>query len=535
MTELKIEELTTEQKIGLVMTGIIRPLGPTDKYESFEENLEFTLELIRKRSLGAVFLPNWLENRDEIIAKIKEAADYPILIPTDAEGGLGDYKIGRHNAIGMTGNEDLAYTFGKVTAITARQMGYNVIFAPLLDMQKGWGVCEANTRSLGSDKYKVTALAKAIARGLHDGGVLTAGKHYPGADNPLHIDSHMAESYSELTKEELLDYNLYPYLELMKEDLLDGIMTSHNRLVNVDPEYPVTISKKCIDIIREQGFDGFAITDALDMMGIKAKFGDTRVKGMCTAAGNDLILPWFSTAKAYKDMTDCYNEGIITDERLDEAVRRVLAAQKKVIEMMTPKYTEITPEDASEFSRINTESVYAKADDGLDIAISRDKKHYFVMMVHNTSEVSDLGKVSVDTFTNGWYFPSRITAKLEELFPNSTVRAIHQFPTPYQNNRVLQESLEYDDVIYITFAESPAYAGCDNLTHRIVSLITAMRYNDRISTVVHFGNPFVLEELPHIPRILVGGISTNNIDATLEVLAGKRPAKGVLTYDVNFK
>lgn len=534
MKELKFEELTTAQKLGMVMAGIIRPLKPTDNYESFDENLEYTLELIRNHSLGAVWIPPAIPRREEAIAKVKEAADYPILIMTDVENGLGEYRIGRHNAIGMADKEELAYTFGKVTAITARQMGYNVVCAPVLDMQNKWGATGTNIRSLGCDKYRVAELAKAEAEGLRDGGVLRIGKHYPGGDNPLRVDSHMAERYSEMTKEELLDYSLYPYLELMKDDLLDGIMTAHCKFANIDSEYPASLSKKVIDIIREQGFEGVAITDALDMMGIKAKFGDTRSKGMCVQAGNEFILPWFSTAKAYRDLTDCYNEGIITDERLDEAVRRILAAQKKVLEM-TPKYTEITDDDATQFARINNESVHARVDEGLDIAIPCDKKYFFVMLVHNESEINDMGKVSVDTFTNGWYFPTRVAAKIEELFPNSYVRPIYQFPTNHQNCNVLQDSLGYDDVIFITFAEAPAYTGSDNLTHRIVALIKAMQYSDRISTVVHFGNPFVLEELPHIPRILMGSVGADNIDAALEVLAGKREAKGVLTYDVNFQ
>lgn len=534
MKELEFGSLSTSQKLGMVLTGIIRPLKPTDNYESFDENLEYTLELIKNHSLGAVWVPPTIKRREEVIEKIKKTADYPILIITDAESGLGDHVIGRHNAIGMADREDLAYTFGKVTAVTARKMGYNTVCAPVLDMQSAWGACGTNIRSIGCDKYRVTELARAEAMGLRDGGVLRVAKHYPGGDNPLRIDSHMAERVSYMTKEELVDYSLYPYLELMRDGLLDGIMTQHTKYVNIDPDYPGTLSKKVIDIIREHGFDGFSITDALDMMGIKAKFGDTRAKGMCIAAGNEFILPWFSTVKAYKDLTECYNEGIITDDRLDEAVRRILEAQHKVFEMETT-HTEITDKDIKDFDKINRDSVCAITDDGFDIAIPCDKKYFFVVLVHNESEISDMGKVSVDTFTNNWYFPAKITEKLETLFPNSTVRAIHQFPTNHMNCNVLQDSLPYDDVIFITFAESPAYAGADNFTHRIQALINAMQMTSRISTIVHFGNPFVLEELPHIPRMLLGSVSSASIDAAIDVLAGKHTAKGKLTYDVKFK
>ena len=531
MKELKMEELSVKQKLGMVLCEVIRSTGD---YENFDKRLEDILERIRNHSLGAVWVIPRIDRREEVMKKIHEAADYPILIFTDAESGLGEYTIGRANALGVTGSEELAYMFGKVTALTARKMGYNVVCCPVLDMVTDWRVTSANVRSLGSDKYQVAKLAAAEAQGLHDGGVLTVAKHYPGGALKLNVDTHMVESSSETTKEELLEYHLYPYLELMKRDLLDGIMTSHKKLINIDPEYPATLSKKVINIIREQGFDGFSITDALNMMGIKAKFGDTTVNGMCVEAGNDLILPFSTDGMVYKHLCDCYDEGIISDERLDEAVRRVLEAQHKVLSR-TPKFTEITQEDIETFDRVNRDGIYARVDEGLEVPISRDGKHFFVVLAKNGTDIADDGKVAVDTFTNAWYNPARIMEKLEKLFPNSAVRAIYQFPTPAQNMGVLEHSLGYEDVIFITYAEAPAFVGTDHLTRRVVALINALQMSGRISTVAHFGNPYVLEELLHIPRLIIGGVSPDSINAGLDVLAGNYPAKGVLTYDVNFK
>ena len=66
-------------------------------------------------------------------------------------------------------------------------------------------------------------------------------------------------------------------------------------------------------------------------------------------------------------------------------------------------------------------------------------------------------------------------------------------------------------------------------------MIEAMQITEKISTIIHFGNPYALENLPHIPRILIGSLSEKTTMTTLEVLAGNYPAKGTLTYDVNFK
>ena len=95
--------------------------------------------------------------------------------------------------------------------------------------------------------------------------------------------------------------------------------------------------------------------------------------------------------------------------------------------------------------------------------------------------------------------------------------------------------MPYDDVVLITYYETAAYIGRECLTSRIISLIDALQVTNRVSTVVHFGNPYVLCELAHIPRILIGTGSIDGVDAMFDVMSGRYPAKGVLTYDVTFE
>jgi len=523
MKELKFEELSLNQKLGLVYTATIS--GRTAP-----ENVEFVFDLIKNHSLGAIWIQWNNPDAEKLVKRVKETADYPILIFTDAENGIADYKVGKHNAIGCTGSEELAYTFGKVTGVTAKKMGYNVICDPVLDIKtNGW------SRSLGSDKHRLAKLAAAEARGIHDAGVLTCVKHYPSGVDLEDMDSHLVEPESVQTKEELLDYSLYAYLELMKEDLIDGIMTGHHRFSSIDPNAPASLSKPVIDIIREQGFNGFMITDALCMMGILAKFGRVECKGLAIAAGNDFALPYDGETKyTYDCICKCYDDGIITDDVLDTAVKRVLDAHHKVYLMQEPKYTELTDDDLEKFSRINKDSVYVKVDEGITTTLPRDGRHYFVLMIRNETAIGQAGGVAVDTFSNGWLYHEKVTAKIKELFPNSDVELIYQFPIQGQMGRVASK-MGYDNIVFMTFTEFLAYTGTEHLTRRIVTLIDAMQRTNRISTLIHFGNPKVLEELPHIPRIIFGGVSEESIDTCLEVLAGEYEPKGVPTYDVKLK
>lgn len=531
MRELRLEELTTKQKLGMVtIATLFTYLTPEEQ----EKQLDYVLELVKQHAVGAVWVNYDIDNLDaakEKIDKIKAAADYPILIMCDAESGFGHNLIGKHNALGMIDSEDAAYIFGKVTAVNAHKIGYNVVCNPILDMARGKCACGTNIRSIGSDKEQVAKLAIAEARGMHDSGILTVAKHYPGEGSDGSIDSHMAEAFSLLSEEELIDYNLYPYLALMREGLLDGIMTRHERYANIDPDYPASLSQKVINVIRNQGFDGFSITDALVMGGVVSKFGKDRCVGLSIGNGNDISLAWKEdNREAYNAMCKSYDEGIISDERLDEAVSRIIEAQHKTL--VQPQFTEITEKDLADFDSINRDSVFAKIDEGIPTSLSRDGKHYFAILTETTVDINN--RIEVDTFSRDWYDPLKISDRLKELFPNSEFTMISQFPSATENMRVIEDSYGCEDIVFITFFRSAAYLGRESFTPRIISLMEALQMTNRISTVVHYGNPYVFEDIPHIPRIIIGTCSPDNNIYTLDVLAGEYPAKGKLTYDVKF-
>lgn len=524
MKELKLSELTTKQKLGMTLVARV-----------YDGNIDYVVEQIKAHSLGGAWITQGEKNRDALMKAVKDAADYPILIMCDVEHGFDEYTIGRHNALGCAGSEELAYVFGKVTAVSAAKAGYNCVWNPVLDMPTTNYVCGGVIRSLGSDKYKVTALAKAEARGLHDGGLLAMAKHFPGkGGESARIDTHMGEAVTSVSKETVVDYYLYPYRELMKEGLLDGIGTGHIRFLDIDPEYPASLSKKVNDLIRDEGFDGLAMTDALDMMGVRARYGRHDTCAMALAAGNDMPLPFFPDHDtAYESLCECYEAGMVTEERLNEAVRRVLEAQHKTL--TPPKFTELTDEDIALFHRINTDSVYRRVDDGISPTLDADGRYFFALLTETPLDLESHGKVAVETFTNDWYNPVLLAEKIKENFPNSTVYPITQFPSSPENKALLHASIGYDSVIFVTFTKTLTYVGTECLTSRITSLINAMRMTDHVSTVVHFGNPFVLEDLSHIPRVLIGTTSTESSLAAIDVLAGKYPALGVMTYDVKLK
>ncbi|MBQ4145866.1 MAG: hypothetical protein IJD36_04475 [Clostridia bacterium] len=526
MKELKFEELTLKQKLGMVYTAFL------NSWAKSEDNEEFIFELIKERALGAVWIQQGFRDDVEMLKKVNELADYPIIICTDAESGMktpeGDFLVGRHSAVSNAGDLKYAYAFGKVSGTLARKMGYNMICAPILDIKNG------NIRSFGADKERVAEVGVAVAKGYKDSGILPLAKHYPGGDNPHEIDPHMTAKITYLTKEELIEDTLYPYVKLMENDLLDGIMSGHEICRNIDPKNPASMSKDVMNIIRELGFEGLAMTDALCMMGVKALYSDVEAEGYAIAAGNDTILPFSGNSrKDFSDLCEAYENGLFKEEDLNTAVKRVLATQHKILSLKDD--AKITDEEMENFMNIDKKGIYQRLDEGVPKSISRDGNHYFAVMVRCDANLGTDGKVDVDTYNSSWFYPEKIEKKIKELFPNSKIDFYQEFPSQAQNVTILNNSLGCDQTIFVTFTEPLSFTGKEYLTRRLISLISAMQMTDRVTGLIHFGNPTVLGDLPHIPRIILGSQSQTAVETAFGVLAGEYEAEGVLSCEVSFK
>ena len=159
MKELDRASLTTEQKLGLLLCANLSPAHG-------DRDADDAIEMIREHRLGAVWISFAQKNRDELIARVREAADYPILIMCDAENGHPGYTIPAAIALSAANErEEYAYAFGRITATCRARCGYNVICSPVLDRATQNAPCGAMTRPISPKKETVARLAAAICRG----------------------------------------------------------------------------------------------------------------------------------------------------------------------------------------------------------------------------------------------------------------------------------------------------------------------------------------------------------------------------------
>ena len=457
------------------------------------------------------------------IKDFREAADYPLLILTDMEQG---YTLSGHQTVpfltlAACNNSEYTKAFAALTARDAKAAGYTGCWGPILDILEGNGPASVSRKSSDTPEG-ATSFARDIASVYASYNFESTGKHYPGGKYDLTLDTHLAEGTCSKSEEELLAFDLVPYFNLWKEELLPSIMTRHCVYPKIDPTRPASLSKKVIDIMRSRGYDGLIYTDSLAMMGIMQKYGEAESMALALEAGNDVIIPNCrrTVKELYDMMMDNYNRGLISDERLDDAVRRILETAEKFDREPENPYP--VPENIDEIlSSIARDSITALCDDGVDAKIDPDTRRLFIVMTDMNYD-----GVSQEIALGKWYSPVRVINAIKERFKNSEVVTIPEYADARDNERVMYTATNYNEVVLVTFCTTGAYLGTDCLTRRAEALANAAIHTGKVSAVVHFGNPLALENLYHVPRRIFGYLAPEAQIYAFDVLAGNIPARG---------
>lgn len=524
---LKIEDMTVEQKIGMVFCA--RKFG--------EEDIEFIIELIKNHALGCIQFP---AGCDDIIHRILSAADYPILVFNDTEMGFPVSDLPKIPLMSLSAcnNNEYYRAFAKGIVRDAKKNGFNGTWGPVIDILLRDGPNSVHRR-FSDDPQKVAQCAEEIAKVFKQNHYLSTGKHYPGKGNRKSLgdgpsfDGHMTTVFSIATEQDITEYSLQPYMHLLEKDLLPCVMVGHDSYPNIDPEYPASLSKKIIDIIRNKGFDGVMFTDSFAMMSVLHKYGEENVYGMAIAAGNDIILPNYRTPvrESYGMLLQNFKDGMFSEERLNEAVRRVLAAQEFVSQ--TPEApTEFTEHDEELLNNVARDCITAVTEDGVSAALDQiDNKDRLFVIVTENSDNQETG-IPEEIDVARWYYPGEIAEKIRKEFPGAGIEFIPEFSGQKDNERVLLAAAHYKDVVCISFCTTTCYLGTDALTKRTEAVVNCLINSKKASTVVHFGNPYALKTILPVSRKIFGYMMTKSQLHAIDVLAGKIEAKGELPYDI---
>ncbi|MFJ6796580.1 glycoside hydrolase family 3 protein [Streptomyces sp. NPDC091268] len=303
-------------------------------------------ELVARHHLGGIIYFAWAHNTRtprqvaELSAGLQRAAGatgagVPLLISTDQEHGIiarigkpatllpGAMALGAQYA--GTGSASQARRAARIAGVELAAMGVRQDYAPVADVNVNPANPVIGVRSFGADPRAVAALVAAQVRGYQGTGVAATAKHFPGHGD-TETDSHVGlpvMRHSRARWEELDE----PPFRAAVEAGVDAVMTAHIVFPALDPSGdPATLSRPIVTgILRERlGFRGVVVTDALDMAGVRQKYGDDRIPVLALKAGCDQLLNPPDLGLAVRSVLAAVESGELPRARIEESVLRIL-------------------------------------------------------------------------------------------------------------------------------------------------------------------------------------------------------------------
>ena len=265
----------------------------------------------------------------------EEITGLPMFISVDEEGGKvariaknSNFSVETFSdmrSIGDSGDTAKAYEVGNTIGAYLNQYGFNLDFAPDADVLTNPDNQVIGTRSFGIDPYVVSEMTQLVVKGLEDNQVYACLKHFPG-HGATSGDTHAGYAYTDKTLDELMQSELVPFSNGIQNGV-HFIMVSHIAAPQVTGDnLPASLSPYMIQtVLREQmGYDGIVITDAMNMGAISDHYGSADATVRAVNAGADIVLMPKDFVSAYQGVLNAVENGTISTDRIDEAVRRIL-------------------------------------------------------------------------------------------------------------------------------------------------------------------------------------------------------------------
>ncbi|MFL6204333.1 MAG: glycoside hydrolase family 3 N-terminal domain-containing protein [Acidimicrobiales bacterium] len=313
-----------EERAGLVL--VVGLPGVTDADDPLVDELA-------DAGVGGVMLrdENILDEDQatELVDGLRARLGEHLLVAIDDEGGrvsaMGalDEPIRSARTLARLGPDETE-AFATELGDLAASIGVDWVFAPVADLDDGDAQGVIGDRSFGSDAAEVSDLASAFAEGLHAAGQAVTVKHFPGHGGSG--DPHLGGAVDDSSLSELEAADLIPFGVLIDEGA-EAVMVNHVSYPLIWGDRPASLVPDVYERLREEGFDGVAITDAIGMGAVHARWGFDVAPGMAIAAGADAVLvtQGDQVSVLRQGLVDAVRAGSLDEARLDEAAGRVLA------------------------------------------------------------------------------------------------------------------------------------------------------------------------------------------------------------------
>lgn len=331
----QLSGMSIDEKIGqMVMSGV-------DGYNLGDN----TVRMIKDYHVGGfIILGENVKNANQLLRLVNSLKNAnsknktPLFLSLDQEGGRIDRmppefkRLPTNLQIGKIGVSRFSYAMGGILSDELNAFGFNMDFAPVLDINSNPNNPVIGDRSFGDDPDLVTRLGIQTMNGIKSGNIIPVAKHFPGHGDTS-VDSHKGLPSVNSDMQRLKNFELIPFAAAVKNNA-DAVMVAHILLKKIDPKYPASMSKAIItDVLRgDMKFDGVVITDDMTMGAISQNYdiGDAAV--VSVQAGADIVLVchvYENELSAVNALKRAVRDGSLTERRIDESVYRILKLKSK--------------------------------------------------------------------------------------------------------------------------------------------------------------------------------------------------------------
>lgn len=538
--ENTVKNMSTDEKVGQLFFVIGQ-----------DENKVDIKEFIKKYQPGGMmYRPDAAEKIKREIATAQNTSKIPMFFAANLEsGGNGIVSEGTWfgNPLQMAATDDprSAYELGNVSGEEAVQVGNNMSFAPIVDIDNNFRNPIMNTRTFGSDKNRVIRMADAQVKGLEDNKIIPVIKHFPG-DGVDDRDQHLVSSVNSLSADDWMNSYGEIYHHLIDAGI-PSVMIAHimqpawERKLEPGIEdkdlRPASSSKLLINgLLRNVlKFNGLAITDATPMIGYNAAMARKDLLPATINAGIDMILFNKNIDEDYRFIHEAIDNGTLSMERVDEAVTRILGTKLAQGIMNTKgELTLLPPKEINLHSDEHKKLAEAVAKKSVTLVKDRDQLLPLTPKKYPRVRLVVLGDSDDGGFKEGGHVTQAFKNVLEKegfkvtLFDRKNLDFHEMF-----EEGVEDMEKKFDLAFYVANVETASNQTTTRLDWIHLMAADSPWYMKSIPTVfVSTANPYHLYDIPNVSTFINAYTGNQaSIDAIMRKVTGKEKFEGKSPVD----
>ena len=508
-------QLSFDEKIGQLFMVMAFSEQGKEHFDAISKNID------ENKIGGVIFSLGGPLGQTDWLNRFQKKSKIPLLIGMDAEWGVA-MRLDSVQAfpwnmtLGAIQDDKLVQAVGYRIGEQAKRLGIHINFAPSVDINTNPKNPIIGNRSFGEDKVNVAQKGIAFMNGMHEAGVLSSAKHFPGHGDTA-TDSHLGLPSINFSSERIDEVELYPFKKIIQAGV-SSVMVAHLDIPALDAGIPSSLSQKTVQVLLQDSlkFKGLVITDALNMKGasgISPKYG---IDVAAFLAGNDILLIPNNVSTAIKKMKRAFKAKKFTEERLAVSVKKILKAKYLV---GLNKYKPVSKENLStDLNTIEDDYLIAKAMQAA-VTLIQNKNNILPLSKEPTYGYLKLGDDTGSTFKNS------LLQKLK----------IHTVDASLPNDKIIQALASYKKVIIGFHRSNASPWKASSFSKKERQLLTALTKDHSIILDV-FVKPYALSSLGNLDAIdgLVVSYQNSSIaqKASAEILLGERKASGRLPVSI---